>query len=117
MAGKTFREWLGQEMERQGVSRRELARRLAEGQPGDPRDVAESQRRSVRRILNGETNPTPRTRTSICKALGIDPSEAPSSDDEEDSLAATLQAMAREHAEHGRKLRSALKAIRNGAQA
>ena len=53
----SFREWLRDTLETQGVSRRELARRL----PGDP----ESNRRTLRRILSGETNPTDRTREEI----------------------------------------------------
>lgn len=58
----SFREWLRDTLETQGVSRRELARRL----PGDP----ESNRRTLRRILSGETNPTDRTREEIEAALG-----------------------------------------------
>jgi transcriptional regulator with XRE-family HTH domain len=72
----SFREWLRDTLETQGVSRRELARRL----PGDP----ESNRRTLRRILSGETNPTDRTREEIEAALGDH--SAPSRGDELDGL-------------------------------
>ena len=66
----TFRDWLG---ERVGdapglVSRRELGRRLAGQHPEEHVDP-DSYRRTVRRILNGEVNPSQRTRDSIQDAL------------------------------------------------
>jgi hypothetical protein len=75
MAG-SFREWLRDTLETQAVSRRELARRL----PGDP----ESNRRTLRRILSGQVDPTDRTRDEIQEALGDD--SGPSRSDEDDSL-------------------------------
>ena len=78
--GETFREWLEARVgsETGKVSRRELGRRLAARTPGD--GEAESYRRSIRRILNGDQIPTQATRDSIQDAL--DDHTAPSADDE-----------------------------------
>lgn len=92
MAGRTFYEWLGGELERRQVSRRELARRLASGRPDDGRRI-ESQRRHIKRILSGKTKPTQRTRDAICDALGVPRDAAPSAKDEaeaEDDLLTPL---------------------------
>lgn len=77
MEGSAFRDWLQDALMRHGLSRRELARRL----PGD----TESNRRSLRRILSGETNPTDRTREAIQDVL--EDHSAPSRDDEVDEMA------------------------------
>lgn len=82
--GGTFRDWLS---ERVGtgpgqVSRRELARRLADAAPGDG-DI-DSYRSSLRRILRGERVATQRTRDSIQDALGDH--TAPKVDDEDEPL-------------------------------
>lgn len=62
----TFREWLADRLGGEGkVSRRELARRLAEGNPSEE----ESHRRSIRRILAGSRSPSQRTRDAIQDAL------------------------------------------------
>lgn len=80
-----FKEWLA---ERVGdapgqVSRRELARRLAAQHPGNGgTHTAESHRRSIRRILAGEINPTQPTRDAIMDAL--EDESAPTVEDEND---------------------------------
>lgn len=80
MAGGTFKEWLG---ERVGdgtgkVSRRELARRLADKpHAGD----VESHRSSLRRILRGERVASQPTRDAIQAAL--EDWSAPSVDSED----------------------------------
>jgi transcriptional regulator with XRE-family HTH domain len=78
----TFGEWLGGELARLGVSRRELARRLAAQYPGgDDLEAQDSQRRTVRRILSGATkHPTRQTRDSICDALDVPRESAPDED-------------------------------------
>lgn len=77
MEQQTFKEWLAARVGEGGqVSRRELARRLAGKYQGD----AESHRRSIRRILDGERNPTQTTRDSIQDVL--DDWSAPRVDDE-----------------------------------
>lgn len=81
-----FRDWLDGQMEQRGIGRRELARRLA-AQSGTSFD---SYRRSVKRYLAGETVPNEQTRDAIAEALGVNPSEMPSPDDEEDDLFAGL---------------------------
>ncbi len=97
-----FRDWLSERVgdEPQKVSRRELARRLSE-RDGDP----ESHRRTVRRILNGDTpSPTQRTRNAIQDAL--EDWSAPSAADDAASEP-TLEEMvlyAREGIRHLRKL-------------
>lgn len=82
----TFAEWLEAELAKQGMSRRELARRLAAQYPGgDDLDAQESQRRTVKRILNGKTHkPTKQTRDSICDALDV-PRDAPPADSADDA--------------------------------
>jgi transcriptional regulator with XRE-family HTH domain len=110
----TFRTWLAGEMERQGLSRREVARRLAASHPqGVTPSTTETYRRAVRRYLDAEDpqSPTAQTRTAFAVALEVDPAEVPSSDDdEEEDLAAALQALAREQAEMSRRLNRVLKA-------
>lgn len=76
----TFKEWLERTLERQQVSRRELARRLATRHPGDYEEAVETHRRSVRRILAGRTRPSNKTREAIQDALGDH--TAPSVEDE-----------------------------------
>lgn len=91
MEGKTFRGWLEQRVgdEPGQVSRRELARKLAEKTPGkgDP----ESYRRSIRRILMGERNPSQATRDAIQDALGD--RSAPTLSDEESDAGVTAEEM------------------------
>ena len=66
---QTFAEILQAEIDAQGISNRELARRLVK----DPEKM-NGARRQVIRWLNGETpNPTRPTRIRIAKALRIEP--------------------------------------------
>lgn len=77
----TFRDWLEGEIGRQGVSRRELARRLAAQYPGSGDTEANSQRTTLKRILGGKTRrPSKPTRDAICDALGVS-RDAPPVDD------------------------------------
>lgn len=92
-ARPVFREWLKEALERHEVSRRELARRLAERDPsdGDP----ETHRRSIRRILDGTIlSPTQPTRDAIQDALGDE--TAPTVQDEDRSEADAMEALARQ---------------------
>lgn len=78
-----FKDWLADVLVGTGVSRRELARRLAEKHPEGVTDkTLDSQRKTVRRILSGDSNPTQPTREAICDALGVPRDECPSADDE-----------------------------------
>lgn len=74
-----FKDWLEDALERHGVSRRELGRRLAGQHPGD--GDPESYRRNLGRILGGEVSPTQPTREAIQAAL--EDWSAPSVSDEE----------------------------------
>ena len=109
----TFRDWLASEMEKRSVSRREIARRLAAQHPrGVTPDTVETYRRAVRRYLEADPQvPTEQTQAAIARALGVDPADLPSGDDEEEDgdLAATLQALAREQKELSRRLQRALR--------
>lgn len=79
MGRETFREWLGRALEEGDVSRHELARRLADQHPGNGNP--EDYRRTVRRILKGDTNPSQPTRDAITEALGR--TDAPRADEED----------------------------------
>lgn len=111
MAAATFKDWLGERVgEGPGrVSRRELARRLAAAPDGAT--DAESHRRSIRRFLDGAVNPTNATRKSIGAVLGDDSYPMVEDEDEED-MAATLQALVREQAAIGRRIRKVARAAR-----
>lgn len=80
MEGTTFRDWLTARVgdDEGQVSRRELARRLAEQAPGD--GDPDSYRSSLRRILRGDRVASQPTRDAIQRALGDD--TAPSVEDE-----------------------------------
>lgn len=101
MEPQVFRDWLADRVgDGNGkVSRRELARRLVVGSglPATPK-LVESQRRSIRRILNGEVSPKQQTRDSIQAAL--DDFSAPSVIDEDveepDDMTASIEALRRE---------------------
>lgn len=114
VAAKNFSHWLSGELERQGVSRRELARRLSAMRPEDGDRFTEAQRRNLRRILQGQ-KANQASRNAICDALGVPRDSAPSVDDEdeeeEQDLAAALQAIAREQNELNKKISRALRAI------
>lgn len=100
-------------MERQGLSRREVARRLAAQHPkGVTPDTVETYRRAVRRYLEVDPQvPTVQTQRAIAIAVGVSPDELPDGDqDEEEDLAVTLQGLVREHREMSRRLERALKA-------
>lgn len=107
----TFKEWLTGAISDSGMSKREIARRMAAKHPkGVTLETIETGRRTLNKILAGDLTPTQPTRDSIAEALGRtdQPSE---SDEEEDDLQATLQALAREQAELNRRLNRALKAV------
>lgn len=64
-----FGEILRRELETQGVSNRELARRLTADEP----EKIENCRRSLIRYIGGEVIPSPQMREAIASALDIDP--------------------------------------------
>lgn len=107
-----FGIWLKQAIAESGLSKREIARRMAAKHPkGATPETVDTARRTLNKIVGGEQTPTQPTRDSIAAALGR--GDAPLVDDDEEiDLAATLQAIAREQAEVNRKLSRALKGVR-----
>lgn len=80
-------------MERQGLSRREVARRMAEKHPdGVTPQTTETYRRAIRRYLEVENpqKPTQQTRHAIADALGVDRGSLPTEEDEEEDLQLAL---------------------------
>lgn len=106
---RSFRFWLNEQLEANGISRREIARRLAAQHPGGvTHQNIETYRRAIYRYLD-DTDPmlpNKQTRSAFAVALGCDPSEVPSPDDEEPApdLSATLQMLAREQADLSRRM-------------
>jgi transcriptional regulator with XRE-family HTH domain len=64
-----FGEILRQELDSQGVSIRELARRLTADEP----EKIENTRRTLIRYMQGEVQPGVQAREAIAEALSIDP--------------------------------------------
>ena len=86
-----FGEWLGTQMERQELPRRELARRMAAGHPkGVTPATIETYRRAIRRYLEGQQVPNDGTRYAIADALGVDRDQLPADEDEEEDLQLAL---------------------------
>lgn len=108
----TFRDWLAGEMDRQGLSRREVARRLALQHPkGVTVDTVETYRRAIRRYLDpvDPQRPNPTTRLAFADALEADPADVPTVDDEVEDVVDLAELM-REQAALSRRVRRALKA-------
>lgn len=73
----TFGAWLREELDRQGMGARTLARRI---DPGHPERV----RRTINRYLSGDTTrPSAPMRRAIADALGCRVADLPRDDDEE----------------------------------
>lgn len=93
-----FRGWLAEAVPQSGLSKREIARRMAAKHPlGVTAETIDTARRTVNKILAGDLTPTQPTRDSIAAALERD--DAPSvvdDEEEEPDLEATLQALARD---------------------
>lgn len=104
MAPKTYREWLAEAIPASGLSKREIARRMAAMHPrGVSLDTIETGRRTVNKILAGDLTPRDPLRSSIAAALGRD--DHPSvQDEEDDDLEATLFALTREQPQLARAL-------------
>lgn len=84
-----FGEILRRELEAQGVSNRELARRLTADQP----ERLENTRRALIRYIRGEVVPNDDARLAIAAALRIDPGQfapEPSRDREREILHAAV---------------------------
>lgn len=107
----TFRDWLAGEMQRQGLSRREVARRLAVHHPkGVTPDTVETFRRAVRRYLDpvDPQRPNPTTRLAFADALEADPADVPTAEDEAEDVT-DLADLMRQQAALNRQLKRALK--------
>lgn len=108
----TFRDWLAGEMDRQGLSRREVARRLAVQHPkGVTPDTVETYRRAIRRYLDpvDPQRPNPTTRLAFADALEADPADVPTAEDEAEDVE-DLAGLLREQAMMTRRIERALKA-------
>lgn len=109
-----FRDWLSEAVVASGLTKREIARRMAaKHSRGVNTDTIETARRTVNKILAGDLTPTQPTRDWIADALDRDdaPSVASEDDDEESDLSSTLHALVREQALLSRKLTRALRAV------
>jgi transcriptional regulator with XRE-family HTH domain len=81
-----FRDWLGDAITRSGLSKREIARRMAAKHPrGVTYETMETGRRTINKILAGELTPTQPTRDSIADALDRDDHPSESADDDEEA--------------------------------
>lgn len=89
-----FRGWLAEAVSASGLSKREIARRMAAKHPqGVSHDTIETARRTINKVLAGTLTPRNPLRESIAAALGR--GDFPSVEDEdEDDLQATLQKLA-----------------------
>ena len=97
MERPTFRDWLSEAIPASGLSKREIARRMAAKHPaGVSLDTIETARRTINKVLKADLSPRDPLRDSIADALGRDdhPSVA---DEDDDDLEATLAALTREH--------------------
>ena len=89
MAAATFRDWLGGELQKQNLTRRALARKLAEKHPeGVNPSTVESARRQIYKYLDpaGPTIPSESTRIAFADALGVKASEIPDDDEEDEPV-------------------------------
>lgn len=109
-----FRNWLSGAVADSGLTKREIARRMAaKHSNGVTTDTVETARRTVNKILAGDLTPTQPTRDWIADALerGDAPSVASEDDDEESDLPSLLHSLVLEQAELSRRLTRALKAV------
>lgn len=92
-----FRDWLAGAIQESGLSKREIARRMAAKHPaGANTDTMETARRTINKILKGDLSPRDPLRDSIAEALDRD--DHPSVEEEgADDLEATLTALTREN--------------------
>lgn len=108
-----FAEWLAEAIPASGLSKREIARRMAATHPrGVTPDTVETGRRTINKILSGDLTPTQPTRDSISAALErVDGPPVSADHDGKPDLEATLQAIARETAELNRRVDRALRKV------
>lgn len=108
-----FREWLSAAIESSGLSKREIARRMAaKHKNGVTYETIETGRRTLNKILSGDLTPTQPTRDTIAEALDRD--DAPSTDDDdEDELLSSLdvRSLLRAQRDLNRRVTRALKAV------
>lgn len=107
-----FRDWLSSAIVESGLSKREIARRMAAKHPrGVSLDTIETGRRTLNKILSGVLTPTQPTRDAIAEAIGRDdaPTVESEDEDEESDLPAALHALARQQVDLNRRINRALK--------
>lgn len=114
----SFAEWLRMEMEQRDVSRRELARRMAEShRDGVTPQTVETYRRAIRRYLDADDPQVPKeqTREAIADALGVDRGQLPDDEDEEVDLNLALLRACRRRFQMSDDLKDWIRwGIRNG---
>lgn len=116
---QTFRTWLAGEISKQGLTRREVARRLAAKHPeGVTATTIETYRRAIYKYLDAErpAKPTQPTRQAFADALGVDAAQIPSDDeDEEDDLERALLRVVQRGGNPSRRFEEWIRwGIRNG---
>jgi hypothetical protein len=112
-ASPVFRDWLSNAISTSGLSKREIARRMAAKHPrGVTADTIETARRTLNKVLGGMT-PTQPTRDLIAAAIERDdaPSVEGDDDDEESDLATVLLRIVKDQDDLSRRLTRALKAV------
>lgn len=97
-ASPKYREWLKKAIAESGLSKREIARRMASKHPlGATADTIDTARRTLNKIAAGDLTPTQPTRDSIGEALGRGDGPAVDDDLEEElDFEAAIQSMARD---------------------
>ena len=99
-------------MGRRELTVRGLARTLAEQRHYDrAARPQESMRRTLNKYLHEGVQPSAGMRDALADAFGVDPSEVPSADDEEEDMAATLHALVQAHPRLARDLARVVKEL------
>lgn len=102
-----FRTWLSEAVDSSGLSKREIARRMAlRHQRGVTAETIETARRTVNKILAGDLTPTQPTRDTIAAALERGDAPSVEDEDEEPDLQQTLQDLAELNRQYNRLLRT-----------
>jgi len=104
-----FREWLEDAIADSGLSKREIARRIAtKHQDGANFQTIETYRRTLNKIIAGKLTPTNPTRTVIAAAIGLEdfPTEEDDEVDEVDRALAVLAAKRDRIASRRQRVRS-----------
>jgi transcriptional regulator with XRE-family HTH domain len=92
VADTSFSRWLDETLNRQGVSVRELARRVAQQHPvDDPARNLETVRRALNKYRHEGRIPSAPMKRAIADALGEDADSIPNEDDPSDRFEAMMR--------------------------